>query len=145
LKGHLKKVKKGNLKALLNIPNNCIHRGGRLKKDSGTIVCPSYIIIEHDGCVASSGCDAVAVHWGKRRALLIEVKCGNISQHDARKAVRQLRACYAYYKDKLKSFEFIPIFLKERGKRLEIYARKELDGMKGLLRKNSGDDLSLIK
>ena len=59
LKGHLKKER---LKALLNIPENCIYRG-RLKKDSGEIVCPSYIIIEHDGCVARGGCTLWLYVW----------------------------------------------------------------------------------
>jgi hypothetical protein len=141
LKGHLKKEK---LKALLNIPKNCIH-SDRLNKDSGDIICPSYIIIEHDGCVVSGGCDAVAVHMGKRRALLIEVKGGNIDQHDASDAVRQLKACHEYYRDKLSFFDFIPIFLKVGRKRLEIYARNELNKLRGIHIGKSGDDLSLIK
>ena len=87
----------------------------------------------------------MAICMGKQRALLIEVKGGNISQHDARKAVKQLKACYEYYRHKLSSFDFIPIFLKERGERLEIYARKELDKLKEIHIGKSGDDLSLIK
>jgi len=142
LKGHLKKEK---LKALLNIPEHCIHCN-ELTKDSGDIICPSYLIIEHDGCVVSGGCDAVAVHMGKRRALLIEVKGGNIDEHAAGKAVRQLKACSEYYRDKLKNFYFIPIFLKVGGKRLEGYARNKLkkSQLKGIHIGNSGDDLSLI-
>ena len=82
---------------------------------------------------------------GKRRALLIEVKSGNISQHDASDAVTQLKTCREYYSGRLNSFDFIPIFLKVGRGRLESHARKELDSMKDLQRKNSGDDLSLIK
>jgi len=140
-KGYSKKEK---LNTLLSVPENCMHCS-RLRKDSGDIICPSYIIIEHDGCVADGGCDAVAVCMGKRRTLLIEVKRGNIDQHDARDAVRQLKACHEHYRDKLSFFDFIPIFLKVGRKRLEIYARNELNKLKGIHIGKSGDDLSLIK
>lgn len=140
--------KKERLKSLLNAPENCVHHS-RLKKNSGNIVCSSYFIIEHDGCVANTGCDAIAVSMEKQRALLIEVKFGRIDEHDASDAVRQLTDCFEYYRDKLRGFNLIPLLLKEKGKRLEIYARKKLDRwprqLGGIHIAESGADLSQMR
>jgi hypothetical protein len=139
-KGYSKREK---LKSLLNAPENCIHHG-RLKKNSSKIVCSSYLIIEHDGCITRGGCDAVAICMERKKAFLVEGKCGRISQSDANDAVDQLKSCFEYYGDKLRGFNLIPIFLKERGKRLEDYARDKLI-KKGINIEESGKDLSLIR
>jgi len=95
------------------------------------------------------GCDAVAICMERRKALLVEGKCGRIDQHDASDAVRQLSNCFDYYRDKLRGFDLIPIFLKEKGERLEDYARKELDrcprSLGGIHIAESGEDLSHIQ
>jgi len=135
--------KKERLKSLLNAPENCIHHS-KLKKDSSNIVCSSYLIIEHDGCITRGGCDAVAICIERKRALLVEGKCGRIDEHDASDAVRQLSNCFEYYRDKLAGFHFIPILLKEKRKRLESYAREKLI-KKGINIEESGKDLSLIR
>jgi hypothetical protein len=140
--------KKEQLKSLLNASKNCVHHG-RLKKDSSYIVCSSYLIIEHDGCITEGGCDAVAICIEKEKALLIEGKCGRIDEHDASAAVRQLLNCFEYYRDKLIGFNLVPIFLKEKGQRLESYARDELKRcprkLGGIHIAASGDDLSQIQ
>jgi len=140
-KGYSKK--REGLRSLLNAPENCVHHG-RLKKDSSNIVCSSYLIVEHDGCITKGGCDAVAICMERRKALLVEAKCGRIDEHDASDAVRQLSSCFEYYRDKLAGFHLIPIFLKEKGKRLESYARDKLI-KKGINIEESGKDLSLIR
>jgi len=139
-KGYFKKER---LESLLNAPDNCVHLS-RLKKDSSSIVCSSYLIIEHDGCITRGGCDAVAISTGRKKALLVEGKCGRIDEHDASRAVRQLSNCSEYYRDKLAGFHLIPIFLKEKRKRLESYAREKLI-KKGINIEESGNDLSLIR
>jgi hypothetical protein len=140
--------KREQLKSLLNLPENCVHQG-RLKKDSSDIVCPSYLIIEHDGCITEGGCDAVAICVDRKRALLVEGKCGRIDEHDASDAVRQLSDCFEYYRDKLIGFNLIPVFLREKGERLESYARDKLKRcprqLGGIHIAVSGDDLSQIQ
>lgn len=85
----------------------------------------------------------MAICMERKKALLVEGKCGRIDEHDASKAVRQLSNCFEYYRDKLIGFDFIPIFLREKRKRLEGYAREKLV-KKGINIEESGKDLSLI-
>ena len=133
----------------MNVPKDCLYCN-RLKKNSGNIICTSYIIVEHDGCVTKSGgCDVVAVSLRKRRALLIEVKCGRISGDDADKAKEQLKNCFDHYRGKLGGFAIIPILLREKGKRLEGPTREKLHRhlpreLKGLIVKESGEELSSV-
>lgn len=140
--------KKEKLKSLLNVPDNCIHHS-RLKKNSSDILCSPYLIIEHDGCITRGGCDALAICMARKKALLVEAKCGRIDEYDASDAVRQLKNCFEYYRDKLRGFHLIPIFLKERGKRLEDYAREKLKRcprqLRGIHIAVSGEELSNVQ
>jgi len=120
---------------LNNIPQNCKHKKS-LKKDNCLILCSKAdFIIEHDNCVSSSGCDAIAVDFRNNKLYLVEVKKGGFDSKDAKRAIKQLDECIDYYGEKLKGFEFKPIILRGNKKRMEGSAREFLIRRKHELRK----------
>lgn len=77
----------------MNVSKDCQHRG-RFKKDCCEVFWNG-VIIEHDGCVESGGCDLIA--YNDEYFFIIEIKGGNISSGDASKVVEQIKRCESFY------------------------------------------------
>lgn len=109
----------------MNILASCI-RGNRFRKDCCLVLCNNCIIVEHDGCIANSGCDLIA--YDNHRFFLIEIKSGNISSSDADKIVQQIKDCEYYYSQYIMHRKKIRLFLwcRDRRKRLDDQARVKL-------------------
>ncbi len=108
----------------MNIPEECKH-SGEFEKDCCKVLW-SGTIVEHDGCVASGGCDLIA--YDDERFLIIEIKSGKISSEDARKIIEQIERCEYWYSNFIAHRRKSKIFLHCGNKiRLDSFARIKLE------------------
>jgi hypothetical protein len=106
----------------MSIPEDCQHRG-KFKKKCCEVIWEG-VITDHDECVDSKGCDIIA--YNDYFFFIIEIKEGNISSGDAKKAIEQIKWCesfYAQYIGHRKKFRLFLHCVSDRKRRLDSYAR----------------------
>jgi len=103
---------------------NCTHTG-RFKKDCCEVIWNG-VIVEHDGCVSSGGCDLIACD--KDHFFIIEIKSGRVSSSDANKIANQIKECEKSYANIVGHRHKHKIFLHcgSRRMRVDSYAREKL-------------------